>query len=195
MSAEPDAIPTPLITLYTYAMSPYAAKVHCFLLYKQLDFECFYVNPMRVKEDLPVGREVPVLTVGDESRADSTPIGLWLDELFPDHPRLLPEEGKERDRLLAESRVCVCPSAKEGWGLTVIEANAVGTPVVASDSPGLRDSVLDGKTGFLVPHGDVEALAICRVDGCSSRSGPEGGIETVVSSPRTRGGDRWTYVT
>ena len=66
----------------------------------------------------------------------------------------------ERDRLLASSRVCVCPSEKEGWGLTVIEANAVGTPVVATDADGLRDSVRDGQTGFLVPSaGGAEAFA------------------------------------
>jgi len=65
----------------------------------------------------------------------------------------------ERDRLLATSRVCVCPSAKEGWGLTVIESNALGTPNVTTDAPGLRDSVRDGETGFLVPEGDVEAFA------------------------------------
>ncbi len=66
---------------------------------------------------------------------------------------------KERDALLAEARVCVCPSTKEGWGLTVIEANALGVPVVATDAPGLRDSVLDGETGFLAPHGDVQSFA------------------------------------
>lgn len=66
---------------------------------------------------------------------------------------------EERDRLLAGARVCVCPSAKEGWGLTVIESNALGTPNVTSDAPGLRDSVRDGETGFLVPEGDVEAFA------------------------------------
>ena len=65
----------------------------------------------------------------------------------------------EKDRWLGSSRVCVCPSAKEGWGLTVIESNAVGTPNVASDAPGLRDSVRDGETGFLVPEGDVAAFA------------------------------------
>jgi glycosyltransferase involved in cell wall biosynthesis len=65
----------------------------------------------------------------------------------------------ERDRLLAEARVCVCPSVKEGWGLTVIESNALGVPVVATDAPGLRDAVRDGETGFLVPEGDVEAFA------------------------------------
>jgi len=65
----------------------------------------------------------------------------------------------ERDRLLAEARVCVCPSEKEGWGLTVIESNAVGTPVVATNADGLRDSVRDGVTGFLVPDGSVEDFA------------------------------------
>jgi glycosyltransferase involved in cell wall biosynthesis len=53
----------------------------------------------------------------------------------------------------------VFPSPKEGWGITVIEAAACATPSLASDSPGLRDSVRHGETGFLVPHGDVEALA------------------------------------
>jgi glycosyltransferase involved in cell wall biosynthesis len=40
-----------------------------------------------------------------------------------------------------------------------MEAAACGTPSIASDSPGLRDSVRAGVTGWLVPHGDVEALA------------------------------------
>lgn len=53
----------------------------------------------------------------------------------------------------------VFPSPKEGWGITVVEAAACGTPSLASDSPGLRDSVRHGETGFLVPHGDVGALA------------------------------------
>jgi glycosyltransferase involved in cell wall biosynthesis len=67
-------------------------------------------------------------------------------------------DDDERDRWLAESRVCVCASEKEGWGLTVIEANALGTPVVASDAPGLRDSVRHGETGWLAPIGDVAAF-------------------------------------
>ncbi len=67
--------------------------------------------------------------------------------------------NEERDRLLGEARVCVFPSEKEGWGLTVIEANAMGTPVVATDADGLRDSVRDGETGFLVPDGDLDAFA------------------------------------
>ena len=69
----------------------------------------------------------------------------------------VPEADKQQ--LLARARVCVCPSAKEGWGLTVIESNALGTPSVASDAPGLRDSVRHGDTGFLAPAGDAGAFA------------------------------------
>jgi glycosyltransferase involved in cell wall biosynthesis len=57
------------------------------------------------------------------------------------------------------------PSPKEGWGLTVVEAGACGTAVVASDAPGLRDSVRRDETGLLVPFGDRDALeqALVRV--------------------------------
>lgn len=67
------------------------------------------------------------------------------------------EEGKRA--LLRGAWANLFPSPKEGWGITVVEAAACGTPSLASDSPGLRDSVRHGETGYLVPHGDVEALA------------------------------------
>ncbi len=63
--------------------------------------------------------------------------------------------------LFRRSWVHVLTSPKEGWGIANVEAAACGTPTVASDSPGLRDSVRDGETGFLVPHGDVSGLADC----------------------------------
>lgn len=61
--------------------------------------------------------------------------------------------------LLRRAVANVFPSPKEGWGITVMEAAACGTPSLASDSPGLRDSVRNGITGLLVPHGDPAALA------------------------------------
>jgi glycosyltransferase involved in cell wall biosynthesis len=60
--------------------------------------------------------------------------------------------------LLQEMWFCVATSSKEGWGLTVLEGNACGTPVIASDVPGLRDAVKDGETGILTPFGDIGAL-------------------------------------
>ena len=64
----------------------------------------------------------------------------------------------ERDALLGDARVCVCPSVKEGWGITVVEANALGTPVVATAAPGLVDAVRDGETGLLVPEGPADVF-------------------------------------
>ncbi|HET7583360.1 MAG TPA: glycosyltransferase family 4 protein [Gemmatimonadaceae bacterium] len=66
---------------------------------------------------------------------------------------------EEKRALLRASWAVVFASPKEGWGLTNVEAGACGTPAIASDAPGLRESVRDGVTGMLVPHGDVDALA------------------------------------
>jgi glycosyltransferase involved in cell wall biosynthesis len=65
----------------------------------------------------------------------------------------------EKLALLRRAWAVALASPKEGWGLTNVEAEACGTPVVASNSPGIRESVRDGETGFLVRHGDIEALA------------------------------------
>ena len=66
---------------------------------------------------------------------------------------------EEKIRLLNQLQVIVNTSAKEGWGLTVTEANACGVPAVASDVPGLRDAVKDGETGLLYEYGNIEQLA------------------------------------
>lgn len=65
----------------------------------------------------------------------------------------------EKLALLRRAWALVFASPKEGWGITNLEAAACATPVVASNSPGIRESVVDGKTGYLVPHGDAEAMA------------------------------------
>ncbi|HEX6631688.1 MAG TPA: glycosyltransferase family 4 protein [Gemmatimonadaceae bacterium] len=65
----------------------------------------------------------------------------------------------EKLALLRRAWALCFTSPKEGWGITNLEAAACGTPAIASRSPGLRESVRDGETGYLVPHGDVAALA------------------------------------
>jgi glycosyltransferase involved in cell wall biosynthesis len=61
--------------------------------------------------------------------------------------------------LLRRAWALLFASPKEGWGITNLEAAACATPVVASNSPGIRESVRDGETGYLVPHGDTMAMA------------------------------------
>jgi len=65
----------------------------------------------------------------------------------------------EKVDLYRRAQIVVNPSAKEGWGLTVIEANACGTPVIAAEVPGLRESVIQHETGVLYPHSDTKALS------------------------------------
>lgn len=87
---------------------------------------------------------------------EQTAAGLGL----ADHVRFagfVPDDQKRE--LLSKSWIHALTSPKEGWGIASIEASACGTPTVASDSPGLRETVRHGETGLLVPHGDVNALA------------------------------------
>jgi glycosyltransferase involved in cell wall biosynthesis len=65
----------------------------------------------------------------------------------------------EKLALLRRSWALVFASPKEGWGITNLEAAACATPVVASNSPGIRESVRHEETGFLVSHGDTGAMA------------------------------------
>jgi len=72
--------------------------------------------------------------------------------------------NKEKAKLLAKSWVVLQPSMVEGWGITVIEANAAGTPVIASNVNGLKDSVVHGETGTLVQVRDVDGFAKAMID-------------------------------
>jgi glycosyltransferase involved in cell wall biosynthesis len=60
--------------------------------------------------------------------------------------------------LYSRAAVVACPSHREGFGVACAEAMAHGRAVVASDVGGLRDLVVDGETGLLVPPRDVDAL-------------------------------------
>ncbi|WP_181612143.1 glycosyltransferase family 4 protein [Nonomuraea soli] len=67
-----------------------------------------------------------------------------------------------KDAILASALLNVTASEFEGWGLTVIEAAALGVPTVAYDVAGLRDSVRDGETGWLVKEGETFADVVRR---------------------------------
>lgn len=64
---------------------------------------------------------------------------------------------KEKYALLSKAHILINPSVREGWGFVVIEAASVGVPTVAYNVAGLRDSVVDGKTGLLC---DTEPKAL-----------------------------------
>lgn len=68
--------------------------------------------------------------------------------------------GRTRDvrPYIADCSVYVLPSYREGTPRTVLEAMAMGRPIVTTDTPGCRETVVDGKNGYLVPVKDVEEL-------------------------------------
>lgn len=60
---------------------------------------------------------------------------------------------------LGSSHVCVLPSYHEGLPRSILEAMAVGRPILTTDVPGCRETVVAGSNGFVVPKGDAAALA------------------------------------
>jgi len=61
--------------------------------------------------------------------------------------------------LLSISDIMLLPSEKESFGLAALEAMACGVPVIASNVGGLPEVIIDGKTGYLIPVGNTEAMA------------------------------------
>ncbi len=105
----------------------------------------------KVKEKLP---DTELWIIGDG------PIRRKLEDTYGQGIRFYGRlEDSKRRSLIEQSWVLVSPGIREGWGLNVIEANALGVPCVAYSVPGLRDSVQDLSTGFLVKNGDVQAMA------------------------------------
>lgn len=93
----------------------------------------------------------------------------------PDNPSSIPDgelkqwvaEGKiewwghksNMSEILSQAYVVVLPSYREGMPKVLLEAQALGRPVVTTDVPGCRDAIKPNETGFLVPVKDAESLA------------------------------------
>lgn len=122
--------------------------------YKRVDLiiDAFF----RVRAKFPNARLI-IAGKGQARAALEAQISRLGLEQAVDMPGFVTDEQK-RD-LFRRAWVHLLTSPKEGWGITNIEAAACGTPTIASHSPGLKDSVVHERTGFLVPHGDVAALA------------------------------------
>jgi glycosyltransferase involved in cell wall biosynthesis len=107
--------------------------------------------------------QVPALRVeivGDGTELDALrreAAALDLGATVTFHGRLSTEQ---RDALVRTAWLTASTSASEGWGQTVLEAAAAGVPCVALRVPGIRDSVVDGRTGWLAddPGGFAAAL-------------------------------------
>ena len=122
--------------------------------YKSVDhlLEAFVI----VRQEMPSAKLLIVGDGDDKPRLESTASKLGVSEAVT-FTGFVSQEEKVKH--LNEMHVAVNTSAKEGWGLTAIEANACGTPTVSSNVQGLRDAVVDGETGLLYEYGNREQLA------------------------------------
>jgi glycosyltransferase involved in cell wall biosynthesis len=104
--------------------------------------------------------DVKLVVAGDGPLLKKIPA--WLKERgLEEHVELLGFVSSEKKKkLLAHAVALLQTSFKEGWGLTVVEAAKHGTTTIASDVPGLRDSVRNGETGLLFPVGDAHTCAM-----------------------------------
>jgi glycosyltransferase involved in cell wall biosynthesis len=106
------------------------------------------------------GEKVEVVLAGDvdpENRASLTQgqVEQWQKE------GLIRWIGFHEDvyKVLSEAHIVVLPSYREGLPKSLIEACAVGRPIVTTDVPGCRDVVQEGVNGFLVPVKNGQAIA------------------------------------
>jgi len=81
-----------------------------------------------------------------------------LSEAYPEAEFLGRASDKELVELYARARAVVVPSMEE-FGITAVEAQAAGRPVIAAAAGGALETVLDGKTGRLATLDDVESFA------------------------------------
>ena len=110
-----------------------------------------------VQEKYP-STELVVLGSLDEDN----PAGLTkkdLDDLIKQEIIIYPGQVANVNEWLSNSHVFVLPSHREGVPRSTQEAMATGLPIITTDVPGCRETVVDGKNGFLVPAFDVDILS------------------------------------
>ncbi len=149
--------------------------------------DCRWFDPM-LANAIPPGSGAAITTVGRLTRTKGYRVLLQamrrVLQAVPEARLFLCGSGEEEDTLrhetaalgltpsvtfagfvadvratLARADIFVMPSVSEGLGVAVLEAMAMGRPVVASATGGLPEAVVDGETGLLVPPGEPAALA------------------------------------
>jgi glycosyltransferase involved in cell wall biosynthesis len=148
------------VDLSMYKKIPTQETGHVFLLIARL------LSDKGIREYVDAARIVkgkyPDTKVWIVGPPDSNPTAIslaevqqWIDE------GVVTYHGETRDvrPYIKEASVYVLPSYREGIPRTVLEAMAMGRPIITTDAPGCRETVVDGENGFLVPVKDVPSLA------------------------------------
>ena len=98
-----------------------------------------------------------LLLIGDTEKSDSVNEELYKWSLSEERV-IYCGKTNEVEKYLSAMDVFVLPSYREGFGSVVIEAEAMGVPVIVTDIPGPTDAMVEGKTGIVIKKADVMAL-------------------------------------
>ncbi|HET9065101.1 MAG TPA: glycosyltransferase family 4 protein [Gemmatimonadales bacterium] len=141
----PDGVPSPP------AGAPFILCIAALTPEKGLDV--LFDAAARLRADCPTLTWIVLGEGKDRKALERQRADLGLEEIVS-----LPGHIEHPELVLARATLLVQPSRSEGFGSSVLDALALGIPVVASDAGGLPDS-LAGGGGLLVPAGDAIALA------------------------------------
>lgn len=109
------------------------------------------------KSLIDLHQDVYLLLVGNVEKSESVDVDLyqWAQK---ESRVIFCGYTNEVEKYLAASDVYLLPSYREGFGSAVVEAEAMGVPVIVSDIPGPTDAMIEGKTGLLTPKADARKL-------------------------------------
>ena len=148
------------VDLNHFSLAPPFLKPVTFLLIARMLYDkgiSEFVEAARILKPSYPGARFRIL-----GPVDSNPAAIPLRKLEEWHGEgvieYLPETRDVRP-FLAETSVYVLPSYHEGIPRTVLEAMAMGRPVVTTDAPGCRETIIDGESGYLVPVRNAPLLA------------------------------------
>ena len=126
-------------------------------------FRVVYVGSLTVAKGLPVlleafarlpVKEAELTLVGD---AASPSMRRHLARITAQDPRIRLRPGDPLPHL-RRADVCVHPSYEDGFAYAPMEALACGVPVIVTEDTGMKEHVEEGRNGYVVPTGDVEAV-------------------------------------
>lgn len=124
-------------------------------LVKYKNIECILRAFTRIHRQIP---QAQLLIVGSGNHEDR--LKQYHRKLDCPSVEFVGQVSDDRKKdILRQAWLLMAASMKEGWGISILEANACGVPAVASDVPGFRDSIQNGITGMLYPYDNDSILA------------------------------------
>ena len=147
------------VNLGYYTVAPYPEQITFFMLSRVMyskGIREYLAAAEKVKAVYPEAR---FLLLGAVENIQDSMRQSQIDDYV--HRGIIEHFGETEDvrPYYAMSSVYVLPSYAEGTPRTVLEAMCMCRPVITTDAPGCRETVIDGKTGYLVPVKDSDVLA------------------------------------